>query len=76
MTTSRSSIKYEIILYWNGEDRVFGAQVPELSGCTAHGDSQESALAIAQQAIQLWIDTSNEFGDLVPEPKGRQLMLA
>ena len=42
----------------------------------AHGDSQESALAIAQQAIQLWINTSNEFGDLVPEPKGRQLMLA
>ena len=50
--------------------------MPELSGCLAHGDSQESALAIAQQDIQLWIDTSNESGDLVPEHRGRQLMLA
>ena len=76
MTTSRTSIKYEKIRYWNGEDRVFGAEVPALFGCLAHGDSQESALAIAQQDIQLWIDTSNESGDLVPEHKGRQLMLA
>ena len=50
--------------------------MPELSGCLTHGDSQESASAIAQQDIQLWIDTSNESGDLVPEHKGRQLMLA
>ena len=76
MTTSRTSIKYEKIRYWNGEDRVFRAEVPELSGCLTHGDSQESASAIAQQDIQLWIDTSNESGDLVPEHKGRQLMLA
>ena len=76
MTTPGASFKYEIILYWNEEDGVFVAEVPELSGCMAHGDSQESALASAQQAIQLWIDTANEFGDLVPEPKGRRLMLA
>ncbi len=68
--------KYEIILYWNEEDAVFVAEVPELSGCMAHGDSQEKTLANAQEAIQLWIDTANEFGDLVPEPKGRRLMLA
>jgi len=68
--------KYEIILYWSEEDKIFVAEVPELPGCIAHGKSQEAALASAQDAVQLWIDTANEFGDSVPEPKGRRLMLA
>ncbi len=68
--------KYEIIIYWSDEDQVFVAEVPELPGCMAHGDTQESALANAKEAIQLWIETAQEFGDPVPEPKGRRLMLA
>ena len=27
--------KYEVILYWSNEDRVFVAEVPELPGCMA-----------------------------------------
>jgi hypothetical protein len=27
--------KYEIILYWSGEDEAFIAEVPELAGCAA-----------------------------------------
>ena len=68
--------KYEIIIYWSNEDQVFVAEVPELPGCMAHGDTQEAALAQANEAIQLWIDTAKEFGDPVPEPKGEHLMLA
>ena len=68
--------KYEIIIYWSNEDQVFVAEVPELPGCMAHGDTQESALANAHQAIQLWIDSAREFGDPIPEPKGERLMLA
>jgi len=68
--------KYEIIIYWSNEDQVFIAEVPELPGCIAHGDTQESALAHAHEAIQLWIDTAKEFGHPIPEPKGERLMLA
>ena len=68
--------KYEIIIYWSNEDEVFIAEVPELPGCIAHGDTQAAALANANDAIQLWIDTAEEFGDPVPEPKGQRLMLA
>ena len=68
--------KYEIILYWSNDDRVFVAEVPELPGCVAHGETQEVALANAQEAIQLWIETALEFGDPIPQPKGRRLMLA
>jgi predicted RNase H-like HicB family nuclease len=68
--------KYEIIIYWSNEDQVFVAEVPELPGCMAHGNTQEAALAQANEAIRLWIDTAKEFGDPVPEPKGERLMLA
>jgi predicted RNase H-like HicB family nuclease len=68
--------KYEIIIYWSNEDHVYIAEVPELPGCMAHGDTQEAALKHANEAVQLWIDTATEFGDPVPEPKGQRLMLA
>jgi len=68
--------RYEIIIYWSNEDQAYIAEVPELPGCMAHGDTHESALANANEAIQLWIDTAQEFGDQVPEPKGQRLMLA
>jgi predicted RNase H-like HicB family nuclease len=68
--------RYEIIIYWSNEDQAFVAEVPELPGCMAHGNSYEEALANAKEAIQLWIDTANEFGDPVPTPKGQRLMLA
>jgi predicted RNase H-like HicB family nuclease len=72
----RTMTKYEIIIYWSEEDGAFVAEVPELPGCVAHGPTQERALGNAQDAIRLWIDTAKEFGDAVPEPKGRRLLLA
>lgn len=68
--------KYEVILYWSNADDLFVAEVPELPGCIAHGDTQEAALANVNDAIRLWIETAREFGDSVPEPKGGRLMLA
>lgn len=69
-------LNYEIILYWSDEDGSFVAEVPELPGCMAHGDTQEAALANAKDAMQHWLDTAREFGDPIPEPKRRRLMYA
>ncbi len=69
-------MKYEIIIYWSNEDRLFIAEVPELPGCMAHGDTYEASLANVKEAAQFWIDTAVELGRPVPEPKGRRLMLA
>ncbi len=68
--------KYETIIYWSEEDTAYLAEVPELPGCLAHGDTYESALASVKEAIQLWLDTAAEFGDPIPEPRGRRLMYA
>ncbi len=68
--------RYEIIIYWSAEDGVFVAEVPELPGCVAHGPTPEEALTEVRNVIDLWIATANEFGDPVPEPKGRRLQFA
>ncbi len=63
--------KYEIIIFWSTEDNAFVAEVPELPGCMADGNSYQEALSNAEQIIQEWIDTANELGRPVPEPRGR-----
>lgn len=68
--------KYEIIFYWSEDDQAFVAEVPELPGCMAHGDSQASALASVNEAITLRIATAEELGRAVPAPKGRRLAYA
>ena len=68
--------KYEIILYWSEEDCAFIAEIPELPGCMAHGQTHEAALKNAKTAIRLWIKTAREFNDPIPKPKGRRLVFA
>jgi predicted RNase H-like HicB family nuclease len=68
--------KYETIIYWSEEDNIYVAEVPELPGCIAHGDSDETALKNAKEAIQLWLDTAREHNDPIPEPRGHRLMYA
>jgi predicted RNase H-like HicB family nuclease len=69
-------MKHGVIIYWSDEDGAFVAEAPELPGCMAHGATQEGALGNALDAIRLWLDTAREFGDPIPEPKGRRLILA
>ena len=68
--------RYEIKIFWSSEDEAFIADLPELPGCRVHGGSHREALDNAQEAIQFWLDTVREFGDPVPEPKGRRLIYA
>jgi predicted RNase H-like HicB family nuclease len=68
--------KYEIIIYWSDEDQAFVAEVPELPGCAAHGDTSDAALANCQDAIDLWLETARDTGRPIPVPKGRRLHLA
>jgi predicted RNase H-like HicB family nuclease len=64
-------IRYEVIIYWSEEDEAFIAEVPELPGCMADGDTYQEALANAEVVIQEWIETAQELGRPIPEPKGR-----
>ncbi|MGH2544750.1 MAG: type II toxin-antitoxin system HicB family antitoxin [Ardenticatenaceae bacterium] len=63
--------RYEVILYWSDEDEAFIAEVPELPGCMADGESYQEALANVEVIIGEWIETARELGRSIPEPKGR-----
>jgi predicted RNase H-like HicB family nuclease len=63
--------KYEIIIYWSKDDQAYIAEVPELAGCAADGETYQEALANAEVIIQEWIETAKELGRTIPEPRGR-----
>lgn len=65
--------KYEIIIYWSDEDDAFIADVPELPGCMADGNTYQEALANAELIIREWIETAISLGRDIPKPKGRLL---
>lgn len=68
--------KYEIILYWSNEDNCFIAEVPELPGCIAHGETHSKTLQEIHNAMDLWIETAFEDGIPIPDPKGERLIFA
>jgi predicted RNase H-like HicB family nuclease len=63
--------KYEIIIYWSNDDNLFIAEVPELAGCKADGNSYAEALQNAEVIINEWIETAKFLGLSIPEPKGK-----
>ncbi len=63
--------KYEIIIYWSKEDKAFIAEVPELPGCMADGETYQDALSNVEVIMQEWIETARELGRPIPQPKGR-----
>ncbi|MBS3909161.1 MAG: type II toxin-antitoxin system HicB family antitoxin [Actinobacteria bacterium] len=68
-------VKYEVIIYWSDDDQSFIAEVPELPGCMADGETYQEALANVEVVIQEWLDTAKELGRPIPKPRGR-LMFA
>lgn len=64
-------IRYEVIIYWSGEDNAFVAEAPELPGCAADGSTYQEALANLEVIIQEWIETAKQLGRQIPQPKGR-----
>ena len=63
--------KYERIVYWAEEDGAFIVEVPELPGCMADGETVGDAIANAEVVIREWIETAEERGQEIPQPKGR-----
>lgn len=60
-----------MIIYWSNADNVFVAEIPELKGCMAHGDSQDEVLKEVNVVAEEWLQTAKEKGWNIPEPKGK-----
>lgn len=63
--------RYEVIIYWSEEDKAFVAEVPELPGCMADGKTYQESLRNVEKIIDEWVETANELGRPIPEPRGK-----
>ena len=58
---------YKIEIRWSDDDNVYLAHVPEL-GFTTHGKTQAHAAEMAQEAIELHLETLADIGIEAPVP--------
>jgi predicted RNase H-like HicB family nuclease len=68
--------RYHINVFWYPDDQCWIADVPDLKPCSAHGDTPGQALAEAENAISLWLETADECGMPIPEPRYRPAIYA
>lgn len=60
--------RYPIVVLWSDADQAWVADVPDLTYCTAHGDTPEEAVREVVEARSLWLRTAREDGIELPEP--------
>jgi predicted RNase H-like HicB family nuclease len=70
------SLRYNINIFWSSADDCWIADVSDLRGCSAHGATPEDAAREAQVAMGLWVETAQDHGDPVPEPRYRHAIYA
>jgi predicted RNase H-like HicB family nuclease len=63
--------RYEIILYWSEEDQAFIAEVPDLPGCIADGETYQQALQYLEIIMKEWVEIAQKLKWTIPEPKQR-----
>ena len=68
--------EYHINVFWSEEDRQWIADVPDLKGCSASGDSPEEAVREVRVAEQLWMEVARESQREIPEPRYRPAIYA
>jgi predicted RNase H-like HicB family nuclease len=61
--------KYRIEIFWSDEDGGYVANVPDLRYCSAFAESYEEALREVLVALELHLDTLQEAGRPIPEPR-------
>ncbi len=66
--------KYAIEIFYSEEDEGYIAVVPELSGCSAFGESEEAALEEIKIGIELWLEAAQKEGRETPQPQGKELL--
>jgi predicted RNase H-like HicB family nuclease len=59
-----------------GEDGYWVISCPSLPGCISQGETREEAIANIKEAIALYIETLEEFGDPIPNDEYESFLVA
>jgi predicted RNase H-like HicB family nuclease len=58
--------KYRIIIEKDSEDGIYFGSVPSLPGCNTFGKNAKEAVLMAEEAIDVYIETLRVLGKRVP----------
>jgi len=62
---------YPINVFWSAEDEAWVADVPDLTYCSALGDTPHDAVAEVEAAIAAWLEAATSSGRSIPQPSTR-----
>ena len=62
---------YHINIFYSEEDGEYIADIPDLTHCSASGDTPEEALREVLIAKSLWLETARDLGKPIPQPRYR-----
>jgi len=60
--------KYSITITWDEQENSYIANVPDLPGCMADGETLEEVIKRIQESIRIWIEVNAERGLEIPFP--------
>lgn len=60
--------RYSIRVHFSVEDNAYIAEVPELPGCNADGDTYENAVRSVIRSAHAWLEAAAELKREVPPP--------
>ena len=67
-------MKYTVILVPEGEGG-YSVEVPALPGCYTQGETREEAIAMAKEAIELYLESCKAHSEPIPEESGVESLL-
>ena len=62
-------LKYTVILVPE-EEGGYSVEVPALPGCYTQGETREEAIAMAKEAIELYLESCKAHNEPIPEEAG------
>ncbi len=65
---------YHINIFYSEEDGGYIADIPDLEGCSAFGETPAEALQEVQKAKELWLQSARSEGKPIPSPKYRPVI--
>lgn len=66
--------QFEIVLE-GADEGGFVVSVPDLPGCWTQGETRDEALANAREAINGYVETLEELGKPLPQPKREHIII-
>ena len=71
MSRSGTRSRYAVVIE-RGQTS-FGAQVPDLPGCVAVGETKAEVLVLIREAFELYLEALEEDGETIPAPRAYEL---